>query len=170
MTACLQVQAVDVTTNLGTLPVLPPGPPMTGTITHSGVAAFSDTFNFTLLTSGLSGLIADFAISAGVGSSYDISSLTATLYNGFNASGSSIETLAGSGTGTVNDSVNNLTAGNAYSIRVSGTPIGSLGGIYAYSFAATVPEVETWAMMLVGLGLVGLRLRRKTGTTRAIRA
>lgn len=36
--------------------------------------------------------------------------------------------------------------------------------------AAPVPEVETWAMMLVGMGLVGLRLRRKAERTRAIQS
>lgn len=29
--------------------------------------------------------------------------------------------------------------------------------------APAVPEADTWAMMAVGLGLVGLRLRRKNG-------
>ncbi len=36
--------------------------------------------------------------------------------------------------------------------------------------AAPVPEAETYAMMLAGLGLVGLRLRRKSGNARAIEA
>jgi hypothetical protein len=35
---------------------------------------------------------------------------------------------------------------------------------------SVVPEVETWAMMLVGMGLVGLRLRRRVENAHAIRA
>jgi hypothetical protein len=36
------------------------------------------------------------------------------------------------------------------------------GGTLAPSIAAPVPEPETWAMMLLGLGVVGLWARRRT--------
>ena len=58
---------------------------------------------------------------------------------------------------------------NAHAIVVTGTGpqgttvvvtgIGSGSGTWAV--VPAVPEAETWAMMAVGLGLVGLRLRRK---------
>ena len=35
--------------------------------------------------------------------------------------------------------------------------------MYVYSLAAAVPEVNTWALMLTGLGLVGLGIRRRRG-------
>jgi lysozyme family protein len=42
---------------------------------------------------------------------------------------------------------------------VSGTRGGSYGGVLQAQ-AMPVPESETWAMILVGLGLVGLRLSK----------
>jgi hypothetical protein len=41
-------------------------------------------------------------------------------------------------------------------------------GTYSVSIAA-VPEAETWAMMLVGMGLVGWQLRRKVKASAASR-
>ena len=154
-----QVQAADVTTGLGVLPLAPNI--ASGTIQHLDTVSFNDIFNFNMPTSGLSALLADFQVSFNAGNLYDINSLTANLYNGSNASGSWIASLSGSGTDVVNDSFG-LTAGNSYSIRVSGTPVGSAGGMYAYAFTATVPEAETYAMMLAGLGLVGLMTWRRT--------
>jgi len=50
----------------------------------------------------------------------------------------------------------------SYYLKVSGTG-GANGGMYTFSAATVpVPEVETWAMLLAGLGLVGLQLRRKS--------
>jgi hypothetical protein len=156
-----QVQAADVTTNLGVLPLAPSV--SSGTITHLGADGFTDTFNFSMPTSGLSALLADFEITFDVDNLYDINSLTANLYNGSNASGSWIASLAGSGTDLVNDSFG-LTAGSNYSIRVVGTPIGTQGGMYAYAFTAAVPEAETYTMMLAGLGLIGFMARRARKT------
>jgi hypothetical protein len=35
----------------------------------------------------------------------------------------------------------------------------------SYAYAAPIPEPESWAMLLAGMGLIGLRLRR----TRVVR-
>lgn len=54
---------------------------------------------------------------------------------------------------------------NNYKLVVTGTTQGVLGG--SYEIKATtlpVPEPETWGMLLVGLGLVGYRLRQKNRT------
>lgn len=52
-----------------------------------------------------------------------------------------------------------------YSLMVSGNGSGLIGGVYqGVAWVHPVPEVPTWAMMAVGLGLVGLALRRKPRT------
>ena len=54
-----------------------------------------------------------------------------------------------------------LTAGNYY-LQVTGQVLGAAGGVYGGSMSVTaVPEPETYAMMLAGLGLVGFIGRRK---------
>ncbi len=54
---------------------------------------------------------------------------------------------------------NNLASG-WYTIYVGGTDASLLGGNYNLVVSA-VPESETWAMLLIGLGLVGWRLRNQ---------
>lgn len=47
-------------------------------------------------------------------------------------------------------------------LQVAGTTNGSLGGAFIGSIEVSpVPEPETWAMMLIGAGLVGFQLRRR---------
>lgn len=54
-----------------------------------------------------------------------------------------------------------LGAGSYY-FRIEGNAVGTQGGQFSYSAsAAPVPEAETWAMMGLGLGMVGLRLIRR---------
>ncbi len=57
----------------------------------------------------------------------------------------------------------------SYTLKIGGQATGTgLGGLIpsgAYKVAAVtvpVPEAETWAMLLAGLGLVGMQIRRKT--------
>lgn len=49
-----------------------------------------------------------------------------------------------------------------YKLVVTGTTAGALGGSYEIKATTVpVPEPETYAMLLVGLGLIGYRLRQK---------
>lgn len=61
----------------------------------------------------------------------------------------------------------------SYTLRIGGEATGTgLGGLLpagAYTVAAVtvpVPEPETWAMLLAGMGLIGLRARRKAKAER----
>ena len=55
-----------------------------------------------------------------------------------------------------------LAAGN-YFLQIGGKALKNTTGIYNGSIQVTpVPEPETWAMMLIGMGLVGYQLRRKS--------
>ncbi|MBX9917690.1 MAG: FxDxF family PEP-CTERM protein [Nitrosomonas sp.] len=76
-------------------------------------------------------------------------SVTNTFENGVTGStGANVATL------TFND-----LASGWYAVYVGGTDHASAGGAFALTVSA-VPEAETWAMLLAGLGLVGWRLRR----------
>ena len=67
--------------------------------------------------------------------------------------------------------VNNVPiSAGTYRVRLQGTPgttNGGFGGNVAFSATSAVPEPGTWLMMLVGFGLLGGALRRKTQTTGA---
>jgi hypothetical protein len=94
----------------------------------------------------------------------NINSMTVNLYDSnnlftplvtfpdFNPSGPSIF----SGTGPL--------ASGSYVYVIDGVS-GINGGQYTFSASTVaVPEPETWAMLVAGLGLVGLQLRRRTNT------
>lgn len=56
-----------------------------------------------------------------------------------------------------------------YTLKIGGTSGGSSGGLYSIAAATVpVPEPETWGMLLVGLGLVGFRLRQKNAASRQV--
>ena len=64
-------------------------------------------------------------------------------------------------TGSTWHSMLNLTAGDYY-YQITGTATGSQGGFYSISSTVTpVPEPETYAMLLAGLGIVGSLYRRR---------
>jgi len=53
-----------------------------------------------------------------------------------------------------------LSAGQQYSLNVTGSDASNLGSHYSFQIAA-VPEPESYAMFIAGLGLMGLVARRR---------
>lgn len=82
----------------------------------------------------------------------DIGGLSMDIYDSSNA------LVAGSVT-----SYSGVLATGSYSANVFGLTSGVSGGAYSFAIAA-VPEAETWAMMLAGLGMVGVVMFRRRAT------
>jgi hypothetical protein len=110
------------------------------------------------------GVVADLP---SIGPKFNITGLTVDLYSDGGAAGpagSGDSMLFSLGTGDYITGGGTLGAGNYY-FHISGQAVGTLGGQFSYSASAVpVPEPETWAMLVAGLGLVGLQLRRRTKT------
>jgi hypothetical protein len=52
-----------------------------------------------------------------------------------------------------------------YTLKIGGNSVGQGGGFYSVAAVTVpVPEPETWAMLLAGLGLVGFAVRRRAST------
>ena len=98
------------------------------------------------------------------------SSLAISLWNGTGShqiATASLSGSVGSGTSTFRFSTLDYTglAQGAYQLHVNG--LGKAGAAYAgtISAVAAVPEPETWGMLVIGAGLVGVQLRRKAAAT-----
>jgi hypothetical protein len=66
--------------------------------------------------------------------------------------------------------LNNVLGAGSYRLQLSGD-VRPAGGSYFWTLntVAAIPEAETWAMMLIGVGLVGWQLRRKVRSRAAHR-
>ncbi len=101
----------------------------------------------------------DYLVSAigASGNSYTasaISGLTASLYLG--------NTLQGTSTG-LNFSFNNLQSGT-YTLKASGTVANGFNVLITSYTVTPVPEPESYAMLLAGLGVMGAIARRRSKT------
>jgi len=140
-------------------------------VTHA-VGSFVDVFTFTLshaVNDTISSAVSLFLPGIGGGdSSYEVENGTLSLYADTDANGQGgSDVLLGSvGWGDSNGvlAVNNVDAGSYY-WAVAGDAIGTKGGVYLFS-VNTIPEPETYAMMLAGLGMLGFMGKRRMKSTR----
>jgi len=73
-----------------------------------------------------------------------------------------VDAAAGPGK-TLSVSMDGIGASQGMYLFVSGFTTGAAGGLYSGAISVSpVPEPEAWAMMLVGAGLVGFRLRNRS--------
>jgi hypothetical protein len=159
--ASLSAQAAvsSTTTNLGTLAV-------GSATTFSGGAivgnSFLDTFNFTLPDNGGTSFTAT-NYAPGYLSSY-VSALITEISLYSTSSATALTSVTNSGINQLTLTYSPSLAGNYY-LKVAGVTGGLLGGGYngAISVAAVtpVPEPETYAMLLAGLGVMGFIARRR---------
>jgi len=126
---------------------------------------FWDIFTFTLPVNGGSGYsVIDFPLTfPGFGTLSTTFSSMSLWSNPDGVVLNGDEEMKGSvsGVGPLSLTFGPSAGGNMY-LSIMGFTAGSAGGAYngAISVSA-VPEAETWAMMAMGLGLVGLQLRRR---------
>jgi hypothetical protein len=140
-------------------------------VTHAP-GSFSDIFTFSLtgLYDTISSAVSIFLPGIGGGSDYEINNGVLSLWydpEGDGAGGADTQ-LAWTNFGDTNGvlAVNSVDAGNYY-WSVSGDAVGTNGGAYLFAAnTAPVPEPETYAMMLAGLGMLGFMGKRRMKNSR----
>lgn len=142
-------------------------------VTHATVGSFMDVFTFSLteLSDTISSAVSLFLPGLdGSGSSYEIDNGTLALWSdpeGDGAGGADAQlalTTFGDTNGVLE--VNSVAAGSYY-WAVAGDAVGANGGAYLFAAnTAPVPEPETYAMMLAGLGLLGFVGKRRMKSSR----
>lgn len=127
--------------------------------TATVVGAFSDRYDFTVAAlPSVAG--ASVAANLNLGSlSLHISGLTLDL---FSASNTMLSTDTVTGPTDIQVNLNSTLAAGNYYFKVTGIGDGvaTNAGVYTFT-AAAIPEADTYAMMLAGLGLVGYSVSRR---------
>lgn len=128
-----------------------------GTINHS--------LTFTILTNLYAGSgVSDIPLSLTIGQTTtaitNINNLSAQIFDSSNTLYASF--VSGGDADHLTLPANSYFAAGNYTLKIGGTATGSAGGMYTVAAVTTlVPEPETWGMMLIGVGLVGMRLRQR---------
>ena len=124
-----------------------------------GVGSFSDKWIFDIPTNIYSaGSVSNMKFS---GVQFNISDLSVKLYDKNNFLVVDLDTFADS-TANFKTGSGVFAPANDYYFTVSGKGTGSSGGKYVFAVStAPVPEPETYAMLLAGLGLIGAVARRR---------
>ncbi|MDO9270769.1 MAG: FxDxF family PEP-CTERM protein [Methylobacter sp.] len=136
-----------------------------------GTSAFEDYWTFNLGgVNNISGQInnQNYTLSVPSGSFViqDIQNLSLKLYSTMLGSSTFNPLNYRSVSGDLNPAVTGVTfnslASGSYALKVTGIGDGLVGGRYSGSLAvAPVPESEAWILLVIGIVLLGLQLRRK---------
>lgn len=173
--AVSSAQAATINLNGGSFPYdlgVNPNDDNIYSVTHN-VESFLDVFTFSLNSASdtISSAVSLLLPGLGGGSSYEINNGTLSLFSdpdGDGAAGVNVQLATigyGDSTGVL--AYNNAAVGSYY-WAVAGDAVGSNGGVYLYSAnTAVVPEPETYAMLLAGLGLIGFIGRRRIAKSAA---
>lgn len=136
----------------------------------SGAGTIDHSLNFTILEnlyagSGVSDIPLSFTIGQVSTEFKNINNLSAQILDSSNTVHTTFQS-AGNGDYLALPANTYFSAGN-YTLKIGGSATGTQGGMYMVGAVTTpVPEPETWAMLLVGMGLVGLRVRQKAKASR----
>jgi len=155
--------ASAATIDLGVLNISPETNVFSG---FAPVGGFMDYIKFTLPANGGSGYgVVNFPVNTDAGNFNLLFSSLSLFSNAdgimFNGDDDEVKTVTGN-SGELSFTMPANSGGNMY-LMVVGVSNGSLGGIYSGGInVSPVPEPEAWAMMLVGAGLVGFRLRNRS--------
>ncbi len=162
--ACAGAGANAATVDLGAIGTGAPTP-FSGSMVPAG--SFLDVFTFTLPANSGSGYsVLNFPLDIpGVGTFNTVFSSLALVSNPdgvlYNSDDTLIDAVLASG-GSLSLTWGPSVGGPMY-LAVAGITNGSLGGLYsgAISVSAPIPEPSTWAMLGLGVGMIGFALRRK---------
>ncbi len=138
---------------------LAPATPYSTFQSVSGVS-FIDYFNFTAPTGAVQAAAAVVSIDLAPFANIDLMQLS--LFSGSNGTGA---LLFVGGVGEFSQLENvAITAGSAYSFRMTGNIVSAPVGYYTFTaVAAPVPEPETYVLMLAGIAAVGFVAMRRRG-------
>lgn len=154
--AALPAQAADQVVNAGTIgtSIYP------ASFSHAQNETFFDTLNFNVATAGtLTVTLTDLYAQLGTTVLFDNVSLFGTLWDNQHPNGmQNFGNVQPDGL----DHFFALPGAGDYHLDFSGTAVGVGGSIYGVGLVmAPVPEPESWALMALGLGVLGAYSRRR---------
>ena len=159
--ACLTfsgaAMANNITIDAGVLPISPSTP--YGHLFVHDASPFTDTIDFYVSTAGLGTSANLLNVQFNGLDIFNITGLSYSVWGGTTAA----STTNFYGTYAGNNTTNNIGSilPGAYHLVINGLSNGTNGGAYGVALVSGVPEPESVAMMLAGLGLLGLVKRRK---------